>query len=53
MTIQDVCIRVKGTEEAVNGITRGWVHSSEFLTLGSVGSVCTEEGWITKDVCGL
>jgi hypothetical protein len=51
--IQDVCRRVKGTEEVVNGITRGWVHSSEFLTLGSAGSVCTEEGWITKDVCGL
>jgi hypothetical protein len=31
----------------------GWVHSSEFLTLGSAGSVCKEEGWITTDVCGL
>jgi hypothetical protein len=41
------------TEEAVNGITRGWVHSSEFLTVGSTGSICIEEGWITKDVCGL
>jgi hypothetical protein len=28
-------------------------NSSEFLTLGSAGSVCTEEGWITADVCGL
>jgi hypothetical protein len=25
----DVCRRVKGTEESVNGISRGWVHSSE------------------------
>jgi hypothetical protein len=31
---QDVCRRVKGTEEAVNRITRGWVHSFKFLTLG-------------------
>jgi hypothetical protein len=23
------------------------------LHLGSTGTVCTEEGWITKDVCGL
>jgi hypothetical protein len=51
--IQDVCRRVKGTEEAVNEIIRGWVHSSEFLTLGSVGAVCTEERWITRDVRGL
>ncbi len=35
------------------GVARGWVHSSEFLTLGSAGSVCTEEGWITTNVCGL
>jgi hypothetical protein len=34
MAIQDVCRRVKGTEEAVNEITRGWVHSFECLTLG-------------------
>jgi hypothetical protein len=27
--------------------------SSEFLTLGSASTVCTEEGWITKNVCGL
>jgi hypothetical protein len=51
--IQDVYRRVKGTEDAVNEITRGWIYSFEFLTLGSVGSVCTEEGWITKDVSGL
>jgi hypothetical protein len=51
--MHDVCRRVKGTEEAVNGITRGWVHKSEFLTLGSTDTVCTEEGWIAKDVCGL
>jgi hypothetical protein len=25
----DVCRRVNGTEESVNEITRGWVHSSE------------------------
>jgi hypothetical protein len=25
--------------KAVNGITRGWVHSSEFLTLGSASSI--------------
>jgi hypothetical protein len=53
MVIQDVCRRVKGTEDAVNGITRGWVHTSQFLTLGSTGTVYTEEGWIAKDVCGL
>jgi hypothetical protein len=41
------------TEEAVNGITRGWLLTSKFLTLGSTGSVCTEEGWITTDVCEL
>jgi hypothetical protein len=29
------------------------VHSSEFLSLGSIVSVCTEEGWIATDVCGL
>jgi hypothetical protein len=51
--IQDVCRRVKGTEEVVNGITGGWEYSSEFLALGSAGFVCTEEGWITKNVCGL
>jgi hypothetical protein len=44
---------LKRTEEAVNGIIRGWVHTSEFLTLGSTSTVCTEEGWVTKDVCGL
>jgi hypothetical protein len=51
--IQDVCRRVKGTEEAVNGVARGWVHLTESLTLGSAGSVCTKKGWITTDVCGL
>jgi hypothetical protein len=51
--IHDVCRRVKGTKEAVNRIIRGWVHMSEFLTLGSTSTVCTEEGWIAKDVCGL
>ena len=51
--IQDVCRRVKGTEEAVNRITRGWVHSSEFLTLWSADSNCTEERRITRDVRGL
>jgi hypothetical protein len=44
---------LKGTEEAVNRVARGWVHSSEFFTLGSTGTVYTEEGWITADVCGL
>jgi hypothetical protein len=39
--------------EAANGVTGGWVHLSEFLTLGSTSSVCTEERWIAKDVCGL
>jgi hypothetical protein len=29
----------------------GYIHSS--LHLGSTGTVCTEEGWIAKDVCGL
>jgi hypothetical protein len=33
--IQDVCRRVKGTEEAVNRITRGWVHSSESSPCGA------------------
>ena len=28
-------------------------HTSEFLTLGSTGTVCTEEGWFATDVCGL
>jgi hypothetical protein len=28
-------------------------YTSEFLTLGSTSTVCTEEGWIAKDVCGL
>jgi hypothetical protein len=51
--IQDFCRIIKGTEEAINGITRGWIHSSEFLTLGTTGSVCTEEGWFATDVCGL
>jgi hypothetical protein len=53
MAIQDVCRRVKGTEEAVNRIIRGWVHMSEFLTLGSASFIYTEERWITSDVCGL
>jgi hypothetical protein len=53
MTIHDVCRRIKGTEEAVNRVTGGRVHSSEFLTLGSTGTVCVEEGLITSDVCGL
>jgi hypothetical protein len=44
---------VKGTEEAVNGITRGWVHSFGVFTLESTGFVCTEEIWIARDVCGL
>jgi hypothetical protein len=30
----------------------GYIRLS-FLTLGSAGSVCTEEGWITTDVCGI
>ena len=51
--IQDVRRRTKGTQEARNGVARGWVHSSEFLTLGSTSSVCTEKGWITEDVHGL
>jgi hypothetical protein len=40
-------------KKAVNGVAGGRVHSSEFLTLGSTGTVCTEEGWFTTDVCGL
>jgi hypothetical protein len=51
--IQNVRIRIKRTWEAVNGVTRGWVHSSEFLALGSTSTVCTEEGWFATDVCGL
>jgi hypothetical protein len=37
--IQDVCRRVKGTEEAVNRITGGGVHSFEFFTLWSAGFI--------------
>jgi hypothetical protein len=44
---------VKGTEEAVNRITRGWVHMSELLALGSTSTVCTEERRIARDVRGL
>jgi hypothetical protein len=29
----------------------GYIRPS--LHLGSTGTVCTEEGWIAKDVCGL
>jgi hypothetical protein len=29
------------------------VHSSEFLTLGSTDTVCTEEGRFATDVCGI
>jgi hypothetical protein len=29
MDIYDVCRRVKRTQEALNGVGRGWVHSSE------------------------
>jgi hypothetical protein len=29
------------------------VHSFEFLTLDSTGTVCTEERWFATDVCGL
>jgi hypothetical protein len=53
VTIQDVGRRVKGTEEAVDGVTRGWLHSFEFLTLGSTSVICAKEGWIATDVCGL
>jgi hypothetical protein len=44
---------LKGTEEAVNGITRGWVHSFEFFTLWSANSICIEERRIARDVRGL
>jgi hypothetical protein len=32
---------------------RGCVHSSEFFTLWSASSICTEERWIARDVHGL
>ena len=51
--IQDVCRRVKRTSEVVDRVARGWVHLTEFFTLGSNSSVCTKEGRITADVCGL
>jgi hypothetical protein len=44
---------LKELKKAVNRVARGRVHSSEFLTLGSTSTVCTEEGWFTTDVCGL
>jgi hypothetical protein len=52
-TIHDVYRRVKRTQEAVDRVARGWVHLTDFFTLGSNGSVCTKEGRITTDVCGL
>jgi hypothetical protein len=43
--IQDVCRRVKGTEEAVNEITRGWYNRSNSSSCGaSVLFVQKKEG---------
>jgi hypothetical protein len=39
--------------EAINRVTRGWVHSFKFFTLWSAGSICTEERMIARDVRGL
>jgi hypothetical protein len=44
---------LKELKKQLTRVARGWVHLTEFFTLGSNSSVCTKEGRITMDVCGL
>jgi hypothetical protein len=37
--------------EELKELKKQLVYSSEFVTLGSTGSVCSEEGWFPEDVC--
>jgi hypothetical protein len=44
---------LKGLEKQLTELQKvGYIRLSP-SPWGSVGSVCTEEGWIIKDVCGL